>query len=143
MARTLSLKRIFFWPLILFLLNEFLSRATTVLDQFPWIDNPMHFLGGFLIVQSLDEIFQYLRWKGYYGKVHPLLYIAIMTAFVGTIAIAWEWHEFLRDTFFGEHTQPSQADTMLDLFLGIVGGLLGAFLLQIKNQRSTHRKTLR
>jgi hypothetical protein len=37
-------------------------------------------------------------------------------------AVVWEFAEFVADQKFGAHTQPGLEDTLLDLFLGLLGG---------------------
>lgn len=44
------------------------------------------------------------------------------------IEVLWEIFEFLVDTFLGKTWQPSNADTMMDIILGVVGSLLGGLL---------------
>ena len=129
MQEKISLVRALGWPALLFLATETIGRTTNLFEAYPWLDNPLHFFGGFLISITANEFFLYCRNKGYVGKMHPLIYAMILTTFVVTVAVFWEFHEFLRDFYFHTHLQSSEADTMKDLLVGMIGGLLGASLI--------------
>ncbi len=128
--------RIFWLPGAFFLLNEFFNRAVNLYEHFPWVDIPMHTVGGVIIAYSMEVFFDICRQKKYIGKLHPALHVLFLTALVGTIAVLWEFHEFIRDTFFREHTQPSVPDTMLDLFLGLLGGFITSSILVLQKKRN-------
>lgn len=103
----------------------------------PDFDIPMHFGGGFVMGILGLAIFGYLH-NGLPKKHHPEWYkYLFVTSFVILIAVFWEFHEYLLDqtivSWMGwSVTQPSLADTMLDLFLGTVGGLCAACLFRNK-----------
>ncbi len=121
--------RWFALPFGIFLVSEALNRAIHIYDIFPWLDVPMHFAGGAGMAFSFYLVIKYWQKRGNLGQMHPLVRILFITSLVTVVAVAWEWHEFLRDTFLHERTQLSQGDTMLDLFLGMIGGLVGSSLL--------------
>ncbi len=53
-------------------------------------------------------------------------------------AVVWEFTEFLVEQWFGIHTQPSLADTLLDLLMGLLGGavwIVGDYLFSASNRR--------
>ncbi|MBI3046513.1 MAG: hypothetical protein HYY86_03210 [Candidatus Harrisonbacteria bacterium] len=106
---------IFIADVVLIVFNRELITVTS-----PW----MHLTGGF----SMGLIFLYfwgedLRLSGA-GK--NFLFSVIMTAaFAVLIGVLWEFSEFFFSVLFPEFpTQPSVADTMADLFLDFLGGLL-------------------
>lgn len=123
-----QLIKIFWLPAGFFLLNEILSRAVALYERYPWIDIPMHAIGGMIVAWSMSLVVNAWQQKKYLGKVRPIIRVVFITALVGTIAVLWEFHEFARDRFLGEQTQPNLADTMGDLFLGLVGGWSVAML---------------
>lgn len=92
--------------------------------MFPWIDIPMHFVGGMAMSTTLVMLYKALQ----NINIIPHMHIAITKIFlfttISTITIFWEFSEFTTDLFFRTHAQVSIPDTMKDMFLGMVGGLL-------------------
>lgn len=129
MKDRISLIRALGWPALMFLGTETIGRTTNLFEVYPWLDNPLHFFGGVLIAITANEFFLYCRRNGYIGKTHSFLHIILLVTFVMTVAVFWEFHEFLRDFYFHTELQSSEADTMKDLLLGMLGGLLSASLL--------------
>ena len=58
---------------------------------------------------------------------------------VSFVAVLWEFHEFLLDYFFHTAIQSSVADTMGDLFFGLVGGFI-ASIYMVYRLGHTHEK---
>jgi hypothetical protein len=52
--------------------------------------------------------------------------IFFVVCVVALAAILWEDYEYIHDFFYHTHFQPSNADTMKDLFMGLTGGLFYA-----------------
>ena len=111
------------------MLDELFLYTTNSYDHFPWLDIPMHFIGGAAMAYSYTVFLKMLRARGCMGEMDRIIKILFIVSLVALTAVVWEWHEFFRDTFFGEHTQLSEADTMGDFFMGLLGGVLGALAL--------------
>lgn len=124
-----DLTKIFWLPAAVFLLDEIFLYTTNSYDRLPWLDIPMHFIGGVAMAYSYTVFFRLLLERRLVGAMHPWVKILFIVSLVSLTAVVWEWHEFLRDVFLGEHTQLGEADTMGDFFLGVLGGLAGAMLL--------------
>ena len=97
-----------------------LSTAFFLYWTYPWLDMPMHALGGavvalgFLSVQS-----RYAR-----GKFQKGFFVALSVAFA--VGILWELFELTSGT---TGTKPDYLrDTIVDLSMDIIGGAIG-FLL--------------
>lgn len=118
----------FYFPLIVFLFNLVLGFFG-VYDVFPWIDVPMHFIGGASIAYSFILVLKNLK-KEVVVK-EKFLKVILIFAFVCVAAVFWEFGEFLADYFFNLNTQVSLVDTMGDLFLGLFGGLVTAIFGEI------------
>lgn len=132
MHQTIFWQRIIFWPLILFLISEYIARGTTLYKDIIWLDIPIHFLGGAFMAVAVDELLLWARREKYIADVHPFAYVLFVTSVVTMIAVFWEFHEYLRDFFFHTRAQISQGDTMHDLLMGVLGGMLGALFLARK-----------
>ena len=116
--------------IIIFGLHILLSKTVDMYALFPWIDIPMHFVGGMTMTTTLIMLYKALQ----HINVIPQMHVAITKLFlftaISTITIFWEFAEFSTDVFFGTHAQVSIPDTMKDMFLGMMGGLLIISLFQ-------------
>lgn len=113
-----------------------------------WLDIPMHFAGGFGMGYLALAIWQTTVSKISFRKSlnkpwRILIYLGIILGFVALVGIAWEWYEFIFDSYASQVSleyrpaQMSLTDTMADLFLDLLGGVL-AFTLYAA--RGTWRK---
>lgn len=117
-------------PIIVFGVHILLSKTVDMYGLFPWIDIPMHFVGGMTMTTTLIMLYKALQ----HINVIPQMHVAITKLFlftaISTITIFWEFAEFSTDVFFGTHAQVNIPDTMKDMFLGMMGGLLIISLFQ-------------
>lgn len=120
----------FMYPILLFLWNVIITLLG-VYDSFPWLDIPMHFIGGIAVGYSFFLTLNYLQERDNFQN--KKIYTAIFgIALVSLIAVFWEFYEFGMDYFFGLNYQTSVEDTMLDFFLGILGGVFMNWILFLK-----------
>ena len=120
------LRKLFYFfrfPIIVFLVSCFLSFFG-IYDFYPWIDIPIHFIGGFVIAYSFVLILNFWKEKNLIKINNKLIYILFIVALVSLIAVFWEFWEYVMDYFFNYQCQFGLWDTMLDLFLGILGGFV-------------------
>lgn len=117
-------------PMFIFILNIALVYILGV-GQYTWYmaDTPLHFLGGISIALStayalnLLEKFEIIKINNKLIKFLTILFT------VAAAAVFWEMYEFLNDSFYGTHFQPSIWDTMKDMIMGSLGGALAATIL--------------
>lgn len=117
-------------PFLVLVLHAFLY-SFGVYYTYPWIDIPMHFLGGFAIALLVLLIMPLLNRMRVLSVSHFLVRFAIVIAFVALAAVLWEFMEFGLDFFFGVHNQGGLNDTMGDFFLGLFGGMVGFLIYTI------------
>lgn len=98
-------------------------------ETFPWGDIPMHFIGGVSVGCTYFLILKYLQ-KQSYLRMSSLVRVIFVFVLVSLTAVFWEFFEFLAEYFTGLNLQGGLEDTMLDLFLGIFGGLITAIFLE-------------
>ena len=98
----------------------------TVLNWYAidYFDKLMHTLGGMSIAVSAFSTYTLLHKRKWVGTNHSLVVAVTVVAVVVFAAVAWEWMEFLIDTFAGSRMQISLTDTMGDLLAGTLGGTL-------------------
>ncbi len=99
-------------------------------DLFPWIDIPMHFIGGLSISYTIVLFFNFFEERKFMEIRKEFLYFIFIVSSVALVAVLWEFYEFFLKYFFNVNTQPSLEDTLLDLFMGLFGGLFGSIVFR-------------
>lgn len=99
------------------------------------VDMPMHFLGGFLAGLLGLACWAFVR-ERYSVKNVPAWVVAILAiCFASVVATVWEFYEFGIDWYYKSRglarswQQPGLPDTMMDLFLGLVGAAVSTLTL--------------
>ena len=110
-----------------FLLHALLSLGLDGYTRFPPLDLPMHFLGGVAIAYFFSWGFDLLPPCAIAAEWRTRLRLALVSAWTATAAVSWEFAEFTSDALFDTGSQKSLEDTLLDMALGIAGGVF--FLL--------------
>ena len=109
--------------LILFLIFYWTGLWLEWNFYYSWFDQILHLAGGFLTV----AIFQYF-FSRFYGDVFKKsfwLELVIGLSFVALVGVLWELHEFVADWWLQKpFLQGGVSDTISDLFLGLVGGMI-------------------
>lgn len=109
------------FPLLVLVVNSILD-AKGIYVSVPWIDMPMHFLGGASIGFAGISFLALLRKQGFVNALPFLLHAFFVMSFVGLAAASWELWEFSLDRVFRQSTQVDLPDTMVDMFFGLFGG---------------------
>ena len=122
----------FSFPAGVFVFSYVISILFNAYAVYPWIDIPMHFLGGFAIAYTSYLFLRFFREKGYMEINNKALFTLIIVSLVALIAVLWEFYESLMKYFFDTNMQPSLEDTILDLFMGLIGGVVGAWVFRKK-----------
>jgi hypothetical protein len=125
-----KLVRIFSLPILLFGLHLVMVFGG-IYERFPWLDIPMHVLGGAFIAYSFNLAITYFQERKLLSELNILSRSVFLFALTSTAAVIWEFGEFTIDFFFGTHAQASLAETLLDMFLGILGGTVLIIFLAI------------
>ena len=91
-------------------------------------DKIVHTLSGVLTAFGAREIIDQAS-----GKPDQIWFKALFSiAFVALVAVLWECFEFLMDQVAGMHMQeliaPGIADTMFDMIVALIGGVIGTIL---------------
>ena len=122
-----AVRRYGWLPLAVFLLHEGCAHLVDGYRRWPSIDIPLHFLGGFAIAYFAGGGLRAFSEHRLLRAPDILLQLLLSFALVNTVAIVWEFGEFASDHLVGTSFQLGLEDTLLDLFMGMLGGL--AFLL--------------
>ena len=120
----------FIFPAIVFLFSLYIGVVHHAYMLYPWIDVPMHFIGGISIAFTVVLFLKFFIEKKWIQIRSKFLFVLFVVALVLLIAVFYEFYEFLLKTLFDVNTQPDVADTMIDLFLGFLGGLFGGIVFR-------------
>ena len=108
-------------PATVFLTHAVLAR-TEVYYGYPWLDIPMHLLGGVAIAFFFDRSLVLAVDTGLGGRPSPILHVAFVFAATCTAAVFWEFAEWSLDLYFEPEETLGLQDTLLDMIRGILGG---------------------
>jgi hypothetical protein len=116
------------FPLVVFFTHLFLSRVLGIYEIYPDMDIPMHFAGGLSIAFFVSKCFRVLP-RDYVkkGRVN-ILEILLIGSITASVAVFWEFGEFLFDQSFGTNIQISLANTIQDLAMGLLGASVIIFI---------------
>jgi|SRR3989338_1283881 len=124
--------KLFKFPIMILLIHSFFAYLDLYRTIF-WIDIPMHFLGGMALGYSLSLFLRIIQNNGHLGKTHEIIFFGLVVSLVALAAVTWELLEFSLDLIDNAMRQPSLANTMKDLFLGISGGMIGYSINRMRN----------
>lgn len=116
-----KLVRIFSLPFGLFCFHLVLV-ALGLYKKYHWPDIPMHVLGGVFIAYSFSLAVTYFQERKILSELNVFSRSVFLFGLTSSAAVIWEFGEFTLDFFFDTVAQASLEDTMLDMFLGLVGG---------------------
>ena len=93
-----------------------------------YYDTLTHFVSSFLVaflafvvIYILDEY-----WDGLMMDKYAMAFVVVFTTIA--MGVIWEFNEWITDIFFGTHEQWGYNDTIKDLFIDMIAGLLMAFI---------------
>jgi hypothetical protein len=138
-------------PSLVFVIHVIAYSVFRLYDTHPLFDIPMHFFGGLAMAYFLDKAF--VNGSLVSAGVPPNRLIQSLLVFTSTctVAVFWEFAEFVLTWVLSTDLQGPSADTMKDLFFGMIGSLffIAAVSLRIRtasrvlNWGELNRVTLR
>ena len=99
-----------------------IGLALHLFDLFPPLDIPSHLLGGVALTYFYRSAIK--NSQSMLGDVPLPIQIIFAFTCAGTTIIFWEFYENLLDLFFGTHVVRGLEDTIMDMFLGLMGALV-------------------
>ena len=126
----LTIAKFFIFPIFIYLFNYVLLFLGGY-DNWPKIGMLMHFIGGISVGSAFFLTLKYLQDKDYL-RMNKFFLIFFVVSLVSLTAISWEFYQFTFDYLFGTYLLGTLEDTLLDLFLGIFGGLSISIFLGLK-----------
>jgi len=93
------------------------------------VDTLAHFFGGLAIAYSASYALFLMEREKWIKIQKDILKAAIVIGAVMTFAVLWEFYEFIYDlSLWGDVMQPSVADTIKDLCMGMIGAVVFSYL---------------
>ena len=89
---------------------------------FPALDIPTHFLGGVVITYFYRSAIRHSQ--KFVGEIPLAVQVLFAFTCTGTTTILWEFYENILDFFFGTQMVRGLEDTIIDLFIGLLGALV-------------------
>lgn len=99
-----------------------IALALHLFDLFPPLDMPSHILGGVALTYFYRAAIK--NSQSIVGDIPLPIQILFAFTSTGTTLIFWEFYENLLDLFFGTHVVRGLEDTIIDMFLGLMGALV-------------------
>lgn len=123
---------IFRWPIFVLILHV-LATITGFYWTVPWLDTPMHFIGGMSIALAGYDFLKIAGTQEWVTISKPFITILFLIALTALAATLWEFFEFFVDYLWDMHMQTSIADTMKDLAMGLSGAAISGLLIKKKD----------
>lgn len=107
--------------IILLCLSVFIFDPTNLYFEIPWLDIPMHVLGGFGVASFVIAVVLHSKQKLTLTQV-IILYMCV--------AVTWELYEIIKDVLVHKISWNGWHDTLLDIINGALGAIAAFFLLK-------------
>ena len=122
-----NIMKYFLPPLLLFIFGWLFYLAGSF-SYISWLDNILHFTGGMILGFTYFLILRYFESREYL-KLNRFFMIFFVIALVSLTVVLWEFYQFLLGFFTNIPVQLTLEDTLFDLFLGLLGGLVSIIFI--------------
>lgn len=89
-----------------------------------WPNRLVHFLGGVSAAIFGYYLLGLVKKLKFVSTLNKVVDFFIILIFVMSITVVWEFYEYLSDVYLLTNAQPSVADTMKDMFMGMFGAIV-------------------
>lgn len=100
-------------------LIDVVGNALNLYDTIDWWDDANHLVNWALHTAAVGLLLRYGQWT-------PTTRVALAFGYAVTSAVLWEFAEFVTFVPNSPEAATAYADTLFDIFNGMVGGLIGA-----------------
>lgn len=101
----------------------------------PTLDLPMHAAGGIAIAYFFQSCIAPLNLQRLGEPAASLAAAILLFSLTATAAVFWEFAEYFFDQIFGANSQGGLTDTLLDIWMGMVGGfqyIAGRYIFYVR-----------
>ena len=114
------------WAPIVVFLFYLVARSLQLFVYFPPLDIPTHFMGGVVITYFYRVAIR--NAQRLVGEIPFPIQVLFAFTCTGTTTIFWEFYENISDYFFHSQMVRGVTDTVVDLFVGLLGALAVSLL---------------
>jgi hypothetical protein len=100
-------------------LIDVVGNALNLYDTIDWWDDANHLVNWALHTSAVGLLLRYGQWT-------PTTRVALAFGYAVTSAVLWEFAEFVTFVPNSPEAATAYADTLFDIFNGMIGGLIGA-----------------
>ncbi len=119
-----AVRRYGWMPMAVFFAHELCAHVIGGYRRWPSVDIPLHFFGGFAIAYFLAGALRVFEKRRLLRPSDPWVRLGLLFGLVTTSAVFWEFAEWIADHTLGTRCQLSVDDTILDLLMGVLGGIV-------------------
>lgn len=124
------------FPVLVYIFNNAAQDFALDFYYFYSVDTLSHFLGGLSIAYSANLALSLLEQKKWITIKKSFLRAIILAGTVMIVAVLWEFYEFFHDLYmWGNVMQPSVADTIKDLCMGMIGATVFGVGIMYKEKK--------
>lgn len=123
-----------FFLFVLLIINDIAMRLY-LFSGYPWIDIPLHLLGGFCVGLASLGVLRFVYRGEKYIALPNFLYIIVMTLCVGIVWEFVEWYMGASVAFGGNFW----FDTKKDLLMDTLGGILSYICFHPRKKKSMQK----
>jgi hypothetical protein len=127
------------WAPLFVLMIHLIVLSLQLYGTYPNFDIPMHFFGGFSMAYFLNKAFLAVSLITAGAPRNRLLENVLIVTATCTIAVFWEFFEFVLSWALATDLQGSLANTMKDLFFGMAGGVFFSAKVNLRTYTPSHR----
>jgi hypothetical protein len=106
-------------PLLVFVFYAVAAKGFNAYIHFPWLDMPTHFCGGWAMTYFYAVAVD--RSQDRIGRIPAVVQSVLPLGLTAITAVVWEFLEFFSDIAVGTKMNLGVADTLFDLFFGLLG----------------------
>ena len=99
-----------------------IGRSFQLFEFLPQLDIPTHFLGGVVVTYFYRVAIRHSQ--KLVGEIPFPIQVVFAFTCTGTTTILWEFYENIFDFFVGTNMVRGVQDTIVDLFVGLLGALV-------------------
>lgn len=111
------------WAPLFVLMIHLIALSFQLYGTYPNVDIPMHFFGGVSMAYFLKEVFLATSLMTAGALPNRLLESVLIVTATCTVAVFWEFFEFVLSWVIATDLQGSSPNTTKDLFFGMAGGV--------------------
>jgi hypothetical protein len=107
-------------PIGVFVFYAVAAKGFNAYILYPWLDMPTHFCGGLAITYFYSAAIAHSQVR--LGPIPDLIRLLLSLGLTAITAVVWEFLEFSSDVALNTKMNLGVADTLSDLFFGLLGG---------------------